>query len=72
MDGLLLLLGRAVGFAGLLLCVVSAVARLLGNYWLAGFQLGTLLQAGIAAVVIGCFLLLVAQGGAGGSGRLRR
>ncbi|EXI89272.1 MAG: hypothetical protein AW11_01595 [Candidatus Accumulibacter regalis] len=72
MDALLLLLGRVVGFAGLLLCVVAAVARLLGNYWLAGIQLGTLMQAGIAAVVIGCFLLLVAQGCADGSGRSRR
>jgi hypothetical protein len=72
MDGLLLLLGRAAGFAGVLLCVVAAVARLIGTYWLAGFQLGTLMQAGIAGVVIGCFLLLVAQGRTGASLRSRR
>jgi len=56
----MLLLGRATGFAGVLLCVVAAAARVLGHYWLAGFQLGTLMQAGIAGVGIGCFLLLVA------------
>lgn len=75
MDGLLLLLGRAAGFVGLLMCVVAAVARLLGKYYLAGFQLGTMLQAGIAAVVVGCFLLLlvlVTQGRAGASLRSRR
>jgi hypothetical protein len=71
MDVLLLSLGRAAGFAGVLLCVVVAVARLLGNYWLAGFQLGTLMQAGIAGVVIGCFLLLVAQAHASGERRQR-
>ena len=72
MDVLLLLLGRAAGFAGVLLCVVAVVARVLGNYWLAGFQLGTLMQAGIAGVAIGCFLLLVAQGRSDGSLRSRR
>jgi hypothetical protein len=35
--------------------------RLLGNYHLAGFQLVTLFQGGTAAVVIGCFLLLLAR-----------
>jgi len=55
-----------------LLCVVAVVARVLGNYWLAGFQLGTLMQAGIAGVAIGCFLLLVAQGRSDGSLRSRR
>jgi len=72
MDVLLLSLGRAAGFAGVLLCVVVAVARLRGNYWLAGFQLGTLMQAGIAGVVIGCFLLLVAQARTDASTRSRR
>lgn len=72
MDGFLLLLGRAVGFAGVLLCVIAGVARLIGNFWLAGFELGTLLQAGIAGVGIGCFLLLVAQGRTEASVRSRR
>ncbi|EXI82457.1 MAG: hypothetical protein AW10_00565 [Candidatus Accumulibacter appositus] len=72
MDGFLLLLGRATGFAGVLLCVVAAVVRVTGSYWLAGFQVGTLMQAGIAGVVIGCFLLLVAQGRTDASLRSRR
>ena len=56
----LLLLGRAAGFGGMLLCVVAAAVRLAGGYYLWTFQLVTLLQAGIAALVAGCFLLLLA------------
>jgi len=53
-------LGLVAGFLGILLCVASAVARLAGIYWLGGFQVGTLMQAGIAGMGMGCFLLLVA------------
>ncbi|MBE2259244.1 MAG: hypothetical protein H6942_14920 [Candidatus Accumulibacter sp.] len=60
MDGLLLLLGRAAGVGGVVMCIVAAAMRLLGNYYLGTLQLGTLLQAGIAGVAIGCFLLLLA------------
>ena len=59
MDGLLLLLGRIAGVAGLALCVVAAVTRLGGAYYLGGFELATLLQAGVAVVVVGCFLLFL-------------
>ncbi|WP_291995550.1 hypothetical protein [Candidatus Accumulibacter sp. ACC003] len=59
MDGLLLLLGRAAGIVGLGLCLVAAVMRLLGNFYLGTLQLATLLQAGIGGVVIGCFFLLL-------------
>jgi len=55
----LLWLGRIIGALGTLLCALSVVLRLLGNYWLAGFQVGTLLQAGSAALVFGCFCLLL-------------
>jgi len=53
-------LGLLAGFLGVLLCVASAAVRLGGTYWLGGFQVGTLMQAGIAAVAVGCFFLLVA------------
>jgi hypothetical protein len=52
-------LGLLGGLVGLALCLVSVVARLGGTYWLAGFQVGTLMQAGIAALAGGCFMLLV-------------
>ena len=56
--GIVLRLGQLSGIVGALLCVVSVLFRLKGDYWLGGFQLGTLLQVGIAAMVFGCFSLL--------------
>ena len=46
------------GLAGAALCVTSVAARLAGNFWIAGFQTGTLLQAGTAGMVFGCFCFL--------------
>ena len=51
--------GRIVGSVGLLMCGAAVIWRMLGNYYVAGFDVGTLLQAGTSAVVSGCFLLLV-------------
>lgn len=59
MDGLLLLLGRVLGVGGLVLCIFAGVVRLAGNFYLGSFAVATLLQAGIAAVVVGCFFLLL-------------
>lgn len=55
---ILLNLGRLAGIAGALLCIVGAAARFNGSYWIAGFQVSTLLQAGTAAMVFGCLCLL--------------
>ena len=55
----LLLAGNIAGFLGIALCVVAGLARLAGYFYVAGMESGTLLQAGTAGVVIGCFLLLV-------------
>ncbi|HMV04597.1 MAG TPA: hypothetical protein PKA30_03510 [Accumulibacter sp.] len=74
MEGLLLLLGRAAGVLGLLVCVVAGAVRLSGSFYLAGFQVGTLLQTGIGLVVVACFLLLLVATGSGrsnGAGRWR-
>ena len=54
----LLKLGWVAGMVGTLLCIVGVGARLAGAFWVGGFQSGTLLQAGIAAMVFGCFCLL--------------
>ncbi|HPP45945.1 MAG TPA: hypothetical protein PLF25_00400 [Accumulibacter sp.] len=60
MEGLFLLFGRLVGLAGVMLCLVAGFSRLLGSYYLGGFQLASLMQAGVAIVVFACFLLLLA------------
>ncbi len=60
MEALLLLLGRAAGIGGLLVCIAAVAVRLAGNYYLGGFQLATLLQGGVTAIVVGCFFLLLA------------
>ena len=61
MDRLLVLIGRLSGIIGIFVCATAVSTRLLGNYYLAGFAGTTLLQAGIAGVAIGCFMLLAAQ-----------
>lgn len=57
--GIVLKLGQLSGIFGVLLCVTSLLFRLKGTYWIGGFQVGTILQGGIAALVFGCFCLLV-------------
>jgi len=58
MNNALLWLGRGAGVIGALVCAVAIVARVAGKYWLAEFQVGTLLLAGSAAMIAGCFCLL--------------
>ena len=69
MDNLLLWMARAAGVSGVLLCVVAVVARLNGQYLLGGFQVGTLFQAGIAAMIAGCLCFLVVLTGRSKLGR---
>jgi hypothetical protein len=59
-TNLLVMLGRLAGLAGILVCLMAGIARLLGNYYLAGFAVSTLLQAGMAALLVGSFALLLA------------
>jgi hypothetical protein len=59
-TNLLVMLGRLAGLAGILVCLVAGIARLLGNFYLGGFAVSTLLQAGMAGVLIGSFALLLA------------
>ncbi|HMW16420.1 MAG TPA: hypothetical protein PKN13_02725 [Accumulibacter sp.] len=60
MEGLLLLLGRVIGLGGIFLCLFAGGNRLLGHFYSGGFQIATLMQAGVALVVVACFLLLLA------------
>ena len=54
MENLLRWIGRLGGAAGIVLCAVAVLMRLRGVYNVAGFQIGTLLLAGIAAMMVGC------------------
>ena len=61
METLLRWVGRLGGAAGVILCAVAVVARLRGVYNFVGFQVGTLLLAGIAAMLVGCLGYLAAM-----------
>ncbi|MBL8447633.1 MAG: hypothetical protein JNJ44_09515 [Zoogloeaceae bacterium] len=58
MEGLFLGLGRLAGLLGVLLSVVAVVLRLTGRYHIGSFGAGVVLQAGMAAILVGCFFLL--------------
>jgi hypothetical protein len=60
MNELFFMGGRLVGILGVVVCIVAIVLRLLGYFSVLGFSTGALLQAGMAGVLIGCFLLLLA------------
>jgi hypothetical protein len=59
MNELLRWTGRMAGAVGVLLCLVSCAARVAGVWTIAGFQIGTMLQGGIAAMVLACLAYLV-------------
>jgi len=60
METIFLWIGRAAGLVGIVLCAVAVLTRLGGAFWLGGFQVGTLLQGGMAAMLLGCLALLAA------------
>lgn len=59
METLLLWVGRLAGVGGVVLCTWAVVIRVRGSYFAGGFQVGTVLQAGMTAILIGCLCLLV-------------
>jgi hypothetical protein len=54
MGNLLLWIGRVAGLLGVVICAASFTARVAQMWTLGGFPVGTLFQAGIAAMVLGC------------------
>ena len=54
----LLKLGWLAGIVGVALCLVGIGVRLSGAFWIGGFQVGTLLQGGVAGLVFACFCML--------------
>jgi hypothetical protein len=60
-TNLLVMLGRIAGIAGAVICLVAGFARILGHFYLAGFSVVALLQGGMAGLLIGSFVLLLAM-----------
>jgi hypothetical protein len=58
MNHLLRWVARIAGAIGVVLCAVSMLSRMGGVWMVGGFQVGTLLQAGIAGMVLGCLAYL--------------
>lgn len=58
MQALLIWMARIAAICGVTLIAVAAVARLSGMYSLAGFNSGTMLQAGMALVLLACLAYL--------------
>lgn len=54
MQVVLIWVARLAGIAGVLVMALAAFARLSGDYWLGGFQVGTILQAGMAVTLVAC------------------
>ena len=54
MQAVLIWIARLAGIAGVLVMLLAVLARLGGDYWLAGFQVGTILQAGMAITLVAC------------------
>jgi len=63
MQSLLLWIARLAGFLGVLLVIVAALRRASGAFFLGTFQIGTVLQGGVAVMVLSClaYLILVVE-----------
>ena len=59
MNDLLLWVGRLAGVVGLVVCAAAGLLRLSGAFFVGGFQVGTMLLAGTALLISGCFFLLL-------------
>lgn len=60
MQALLTWIGRVAGIVGVAVAGLAVVGRLGGAYWLGGFQVGTLLQAGMASMLVACLAYVAA------------
>ena len=59
MESLLLWIGRIAGMAGVALSTWAAFSRLSGEYFVGGFQIGTLLLGGMTAMLVACISFLI-------------
>ncbi|MCU0923415.1 MAG: hypothetical protein MUF16_24340 [Burkholderiaceae bacterium] len=68
MNSLLIWIGRIAGLLGLATAACAAVLRLSGVWHVAGLQIGTLMNAGVAAIVIGAWAYAASVAERGPSG----
>lgn len=59
MENLLLWIGRISGITGVAISAWAAFSRLTGVYLVGGFQIGTLLMAGMTAMLVACVCFLM-------------
>jgi hypothetical protein len=59
MQALCKWIGRFAGVVGVVTLVLSLLARLGGAYRLGNFQVGTILQAAMAAMLLACLAYLI-------------
>jgi hypothetical protein len=52
------LLGTAAGALGVLVCAISGIVRVSGQFYLGGFEAMTLFNGGIGLMVAGCLFRL--------------
>ena len=59
MHEALLFIGRVAGFGGALVFVAAIALRVSGHFVVGGYQVGTLMFAGTATMILGCLCLLL-------------
>lgn len=58
MHALLKWIARIAGVLGVAVIVLAVVGRVAGAYWLGAFQVGSVLQGGMAATLVACLAYL--------------
>ena len=58
MERVITIIGNLAALVGILLCLVSGVARVTGSYHVAGYAAMTLFQAGTGLMVLACLCKL--------------
>lgn len=58
MDRVLRIVGNVLAVLGVLICLLSGLARLAGGYYLLGFETMTLYIGGIGIMVMACLAKL--------------
>ena len=54
----IVILGSIMGSLGALMCAFAGLARMLGLYWVLGFQSTTLFNVGVGLMVFACLIKL--------------
>ena len=60
MERVITIIGNLAALVGILLCLVSGVARVTGSFYVAGYAGMTLFQAGAGLMVLACLCKLEA------------